>query len=481
MDRPGARSVLSNAFYLASARTIASLARVIYALLLARVLGAELYGAYNYGLSWYLVFLPLAALGMDAILVRQIGRSRDNAASLIGQSLVLRGISSLSFAVLSVLLGWSLDTDPTARQLLLIFSLALLGRSLSQWCNIMFVAHESSRFVLQLELLFRVLEVVVGIILLSLGFGLLAITIVHAGCWLAQGLFGHRLVRRHLNRVEPSRDARALVSLIRLGIPFVLIAFAGSWLTQGPIIVFRHLEGVGEELGQLALALQAFYILGSIVRQLSGPALPVLSRAVDRGDGKGDLFVSVVLRSGALLIGWLVIAGLALSEWIVVLLLGDAYGRTSQLLPWTLALVPLFFCLTVLSSAITAHGRYWLSLLPHAGATLVFTVAVPFTIVSFQALGAVLSLGSGLVAGVLVQLIILGKYQNIDLYRSLVRPLTCSVVAIFTCWMMLALNKWIALFAGTIALIILVLVVKVFDRQEQKGAVEIINSMFHRR
>ena len=79
---------------------------MVYVVLLAKILGADLYGLFNYGLSWYLVFIPLSALGIDVIIVRGIGRDRDRASRLVGQTLALRSISCTSVALLSFLVGF---------------------------------------------------------------------------------------------------------------------------------------------------------------------------------------------------------------------------------------------------------------------------------------------------------------------------------------------------------------------------------------
>ncbi|MCK5360124.1 MAG: oligosaccharide flippase family protein, partial [Gammaproteobacteria bacterium] len=83
---PGIRSILANTAYLSFARSLTGIVRIVYAVLLARYLGAEAYGFFNYGLSWYLIFIPLAALGLDSVLIREIGRDRGNASTWLTET-----------------------------------------------------------------------------------------------------------------------------------------------------------------------------------------------------------------------------------------------------------------------------------------------------------------------------------------------------------------------------------------------------------
>jgi O-antigen/teichoic acid export membrane protein len=60
----GAAKILVSAKYLYLALLTSQSLRFVYVLILARMLGAELYGLFSYGQSWYLMFLPLTGLGV---------------------------------------------------------------------------------------------------------------------------------------------------------------------------------------------------------------------------------------------------------------------------------------------------------------------------------------------------------------------------------------------------------------------------------
>ena len=93
------------------------------------------------------------------------------------------------------------------------------------------------------------------------GFGVLTVAMVHAVCWLMQGVFGVFLIRRFLMAVTMQWDLPELAVLVKRGVPFVIRAFLNGWLLQGPILMYRHFKGIGDELGQLSLAMQAFFII----------------------------------------------------------------------------------------------------------------------------------------------------------------------------------------------------------------------------
>ena len=474
--RAGIKSIAVNAIYLSSARAVTSFARALYVVVLAKLLGAELYGLFNYGLSWYLIFLPISLLGLNEILVREIGRNRRQAPLLVGQTLTLRTASSFIVALLSIALAWFIEPDPLSRLLLYIFSIALFGRGLSLWASAVFVAHEASGFVFGIEVVFRLSEVIVGIILLLLGFGVLEIAIVHATSWLLQGATGLGLIQRYLLNARMVWDVPALFYLLKSGAPFVVGGFLLGWLLQGSILMYRYLNGVNGNLGQLALALQALSIIGAIVSELGSAALPVLARSVDRGDGKSDQYVDLVLRMGLLMSGMFSIVAVAIAPWFVDVLFGPNFAFTANLLPWTLILIAPYFWINSLSYMIVAHGRYKMVMINNAVGALVFTLVFPLLVSVFDLPGVVFALALGLVASVIGQLFTLRHDHAVSFVRVITRTVCAVSGALSITYLALSVNQWLALVGGLVVLIGFSLMFGVFRVDEIKRAIVFVRS-----
>lgn len=478
--KPGIRSILVNTAYLSFARSLTGIARIVYAVLLARLLGAEIYGFFNYGLSWYLIFIPLAALGLDSILIREIGRDRGKAATLLADTLALRALATLLVAVGCFTVGYYIDSDANSRNLLAIFSFALLGRSMAVWCQVVFTAYESSRLVFRQELVFRLLEVVLGIGAVLSGYGIIVVAAIHAGCWWLQGITGQFLVLRYLEKFKFRPNWSRLRRLVLLGLPFLMASFLFGWLLQGALVLYRHIHGIDGNLGQLAMALQAMFILSSIAVAVTGPALPVLSRSIDRGDSNSDRYISVALRGGILMGGLLAIAGFSLGDWVVQLVLGDSYENTANLLPWALLLITPLFLSGALGSVIIARGQYWLALLPYACGAFVFTIAAPLLILYYKSDGALVALAIGLLSTVIVDLLILRRYNALTLLTSVCYPLICITLGIITSVALADFNAWLSLLAGTIVTLLLIILTGVFSKAEIRAVSDALAQMVAR-
>jgi O-antigen/teichoic acid export membrane protein len=466
MQQSGIRSILVNTLFLSGARFTTILARLVYLIFIAKLLGPELYGIFSYGLSWYILFVPLSVLGLDFVLMRDLGRHENNEA-LLNNSITLRGISSVIVACFCFGLGWALENDGQIRSLMFLFSIALVGRGMSIWTNAVFKGYEASQYVLRQELVFRLLEVVLGLILLANGYGLLVLTAVHASSWLMQSIIGVLIICKFLHpRMRPFWDITIAQDLIKRGLPFLSAGFFLNWLIQGPFVLFRHSGDNDIALGQLALALQVFMSIGSVVAELSIAALPVLSRSVQRQDGKTSQFVVATLLGGWLLSGILTIGALTIGGWAIELIFGVKFKAAGELLPLATALIGLFFCFSNLRSVLAAKGEYSMVLCANLTGAIVFTISFFPFINYFGTHGVLIAMGLGFVVLVSIQLWTIRRTDALDLINSVVRPLLAIALALLGSLVWLPSHPWLGLIFGLSTLCVASLATGIISLQE---------------
>jgi len=214
-----------------------------------------------------------------------------------GSTLVLRAVAATLVTILSAGAGYVFEPDQTARSLLLILSIALLGRAIWLWCSSVFVAFEVTRRQLPIELFFRPLELV--IVMLTLSFlapsNILAIGVIHATLWWIQAVVGVYIVARKVTRIDFSSPFAKAWQLIGAGIPGAIYTLTVIWFLQAPIVLFRQVAGVGDALGHFALSMQMTGYLLTVPYLAGSVALPVLSRSAARDDGKTRSAAKAVL------------------------------------------------------------------------------------------------------------------------------------------------------------------------------------------
>ena len=129
-----------------------------------------------------------------------------------------------------------------------------------------------------------------GLVYLSFGGGIIGLCVIHAGCWVAEGVVAFGLVRKHLR----FRKFFAQWSLIRQvaieAFPITVNAFLSVALIQSGFIVLKHLAADALALGFYVAAFQLVVNTSLIPEALGSAALPILSRAQSRGTGEQIVF-----------------------------------------------------------------------------------------------------------------------------------------------------------------------------------------------
>lgn len=441
----GVRSVARNASAILSVRMLTRLMRALYIVILARYLGPEMFGLFAYGQSWYIAFLPLTALGLGPVLSREIGRDRGSGAKLVNTSISLKTISALVGAILCAVLGWITDPDAAARNLLMLFALALAGRSIALWAEEVFIAYESSRLVLRQNMIFRPAEIAIAIAVLVAGGDLMALAITHGLIWWLQAAAGLSLLHRRLVALRPRWSPSEVGHLLRAGLPICVAGVLGSWLMHGPLILFRHTAGTGSDLGQLAMAIQILTLTIILPASVAQAALPVMSRAVQRGDGKETRYLEGMGRLGVSLAVGAGLTALTVIEPLFDLVLGSGYSVASELVTYVLWLLLPFSVAIASSQVLVARGHFtWTAPCALAGALVMTAATVPLAS-AHGAIGAVIALAAGLIVWALALLVLVAREGRVNFGLAFVRPCLSAALAIAAYWAVMGFDRWLAL------------------------------------
>lgn len=453
----GISSIAGNAVYIFGTQGFSFAIRFVYAIALAHYLGPELYGFINYGISWYFTFLSLTGFGIFAILSREIGRDRSSGAWITSLTFTLRTPVTVVAAVACGVFGWFIETRPEARVILIIFSIALVGRSLALWAEGVFTAYEVSKFSFRLQAVFRTFEVIAGTGLLLAGGGATAVAIVHAISWWFQALAGLALTGRRLVAIRFNFSWQGLKSILRQGIPIGIGFVMVNWLRSGPIVLFRHFGSSENSLGQLALSMQSFLIIASIPVAAGLASLPVLSRSVARQDGKEYIFIESMIKFALFFGATAGLAGLGAGPWLVNLLFGTRYLEAGYLLGLVMWLLIPFTCGITISRVYFARGEFFLPTVCSGAGALVMTLIMPWMIGVWDTSGAVVATAAGMSVWALSLIFILARSGDLYVSQTLCRPLLVILLALgiflslksVNAWLAL-LTSWAGLFCGTL-------------------------------
>ena len=98
----GQQSVLVNSLWLLAEKFLLMAGGLLLSMFLARGLGSEDFGRFNYVLSFVMLFGPLFGLGMYNVLLRELGRSSENAPTILTTCLTVRLLSGLCISAVTL-------------------------------------------------------------------------------------------------------------------------------------------------------------------------------------------------------------------------------------------------------------------------------------------------------------------------------------------------------------------------------------------
>ena len=448
----GVASIAKNAGYLLGTSALNTGVRFFYVIALAHYLGPELYGLLGYGMSWYLAFLSITGLGIFTILSREIGRNRSSGAWITSVTLTLRIFATIIAAVACGIFGWLLESKPEVRILLIVFSIALVGRSLAMWTQAVFTAYEVNQYTFRLQAIFRTFEVLVGVGLLIVGQGALAVAIVHAISWWFQALGGLLLAQRRLVAIKLNKSWLDLKYIVSRGILIGLGVVTAGWLLRGPLVLFRHFGGSENSLGQLALAMQCLAIVTSVPAAAGMASLPVLSRSVVRRDGKELLYTETAIRI-ALIFGTLAgLAGLGAGSQVVGLIFGSRYLEAGYLLGLVMWLLIPFSCAITINRVYFARGEFFFPTICSGVGALVMTLIMPGLVAAMNTSGALLATGAGMAVWALSLIWVFARTGDLNLRQAILRPVAIILLSLGVFLALESISSWLALLASWMAL-----------------------------
>jgi O-antigen/teichoic acid export membrane protein len=448
----GVSSIAKNTIYLLGGRWLTTAIQGAYAIVLARMLGPELYGLFNYGLSWYMAFILFASLGLAPVLSREVGRDHGGGSKVVVQTLSVRLLSSIVVAAVCGSIGFLAESDPRARNLLLLFSVALIGRSIAIWTKEVFNAYESNKYYLFQQALFRPLEVIAGILVLMAGGNLLAVVTVHAFSWWLQALGGSIFIARRITFLKIQWSWRPHLNILYQGLVICSSQFMVFWPLFGVMVLFRFLEGTDVRLGQLALILQIFWVVIRIPESISVAALPVLSRAAAKKDGRDRLFAETMLRINLVFGAAAGLLGMGLGLRLVNLVFGPNYDGAGRLMGFALWLLIPYGCGYALYNVYLSQ-KLDLRALRHAtiGAAT-FTLCMLIFVPGLSVPGALISLAAGMIVWTGSMVIHMARTGRLNILFSIGKPGAAVLLSLAAFLGLQLLNPWLALFSGLIIL-----------------------------
>lgn len=335
------RTLLTNATWLFGDKIIRMILGLSVSVIMARILGPEELGKWNYAESFFGMFLVLTTLGLDAIVVRELVKDKSKADELLGTAIGLKLVGTL-LAIAASYIGISLlrPDDSTIKSINLILATASIFQ-LFDVIDYWFRSQMQSRYTVIAKNVAFIISCVIKIILLLNNSSIVFV----AACAHIEFIVGSLLLLYFYKRKKQHQLGW------RLSISRAKSLMTHSWplvLSSSAIFVQARIDQImiGEMLGdaavgQYSVALRLIEVLGFIPVVISTVYAPLVTKSKMASEVEYKRTLSSVYRMMFILFLVTAIPIYFFSDQIVIVLYGIDYSQAGSLL--SLFAIRLFF------------------------------------------------------------------------------------------------------------------------------------------
>lgn len=330
--RPGLAKILDNIGWLFIDKILRMGVGLLVGVWVARYLGPEQFGQFNYALAFVGIFGAIAGLGLNSIVVRDIVRDPQSADTTLGTAFVMQAVGGLlAILVINIAITWIHPDDEFTRVIVAILSLSLLFKA-ADVVRFWFESQIQSRYIVWVENSAFLLMAAIKVAMILSQASLLAfvwLSLAEAAV-VAVGLLAiYAMKGGHFHRWQ-SNSVRSQ-SLFRDSWPLLLAGLAVTIYMRVDMVMLQEMSGA-HEVGIYAAATrlsEIWYFLPMVIVGSVSPSI-IKCHSTDAA-----LYIAR-LRNLYFLMVWLAIALSLpislLSRQIISILYGKEFEEAASVL-----------------------------------------------------------------------------------------------------------------------------------------------------
>lgn len=435
-DGARTRRAAGNAAALAAAELVGKASTFVLAMVAARLLTKDDYGAIAYGLSLGTLLTVFASWGFDTVMQQEGSVDTDRLPKLLAETLIWRTGLAIVFATGGVVIGFNRSSTPAIGLAVAIIVVSCFADTYFDAIRSVATAYRRLGRVSVALVINRLVTAVLGIGLLVAGFGVVAFAAAYFIGSVAALAFGWLAVRRLGVRADfTAVDHRALWSLFRRSSPLaVSMVISNALFRMDTVIVQAKLGDAA--VADYAVAYKLFETGLFVSWSINKAVFPEMCASREQPSKVRHMAERTI---GLLTAVYAPVAAVLLvrGDDVIALLFGSQYAGSSTRPLQLLALAPLMFGLSYVSgSVLIAFERY----MPTVWASLValgYNVVANLVLVPTYGIAAAAAVNttSYAIEALLMLVCCIPLVRVIRVDRAVAAPLAGAVVLGLFCWL----------------------------------------------
>jgi len=332
--------IIKNTGFVLIATILRMVSSLVLVLLVARYLGSTGMGKFSVVLSLFWLFQKMATMGLEPITIREVAKDKSLGTRYLSNGVLIGTLSSFLMIIVMYIFANVANYSHDVVLGTYIMGVALILTTVNLIFRSIYIAFERAEYILFSDFSETILKLIFGIVVLSLGYGLISVIIVIAFSQLVRLSINIYVTSRYLFKIQFKIDTKLCRWLLR-----TMPAFAGTQIINGfsgniTVIILSLLMGM-ELVGYYSAAMRLIGSFRLILQSYKSAIQPVAARIYNTSIVKLRSFCMESIRYILMLTIPVCAGTLILAERIVVLLFTDEFvtsGRILQFLVWILIL-----------------------------------------------------------------------------------------------------------------------------------------------
>ena len=448
------RSLITNTASRSVAELLNRFGSAIFWMLIARMLGLSALGSISFALYLFALFETISVLGLPAVVIRDLSRSRENAATYFGNLLLMGLSSSICLGMVMVAIAYWLKPNADTLFAVKMMALALIPATAFTWSRAMLTAAEKMSYIAVSRAAENIFKVVVGVTLLCNGGGIRSLLVVVALSKVVSFVVCYVYAIRKVVAPSWKFDRKLFKSFLHQAPAFFSIAVFNSLFWSLSVIMITKMRGE-TDAGLFSAAFKIVDLCLAFTAAFGYALYPVISR-ISRKDH--SLFQSLCIRSikYVLILTLAISAGVTvLSSQIVMLLYGADSMAAAPVLSAMIWLIMPFSVAYILAYSLLSYEKQKLDLISNIVATFTLFFGNLLLLPGYGVWGATFAILLGCFIFVALQYFwVARELFKIRITGRILRPVLSVVSMVVVVFWLRDKNVFLSVAAGSVVFLI---------------------------
>lgn len=469
------KTIFKNMSWLLISQIIASACGFIWTILMARYLGVDKYGIIGFATSFTGILAITMDLGISTHIVRTISTNHSSAPKYLGNAIPLKSIFIIGTLFLTLISLILMKSNEIIITITLLFTIEMIIKSYINLFNGSFQAFEKAKYQGIGNTILNLLTFIFILITIYTDLGLIGISISYIIANLIALTYEYYVLNKHIVKPKFELDKQFCKKITLLSIPFAITGLLYTIYYSIDVVMLTNMlgnypTGIYNATYKLIAVLNLFYSVYIAV------IFPVMSKFYKNDKKLLVISFEKSVKYLMLLMIPLAVGTVFYSLDIIQLIYGNQYDAASSVLSILIWTVCLLFISGAANTLLNASHKETTVTKIYAIAAI-FNIALNFIMIpyfSYNGAAVTTVLSDVLIVALQVYVIYrIGHRVNKKLYSDLIKIIIGSAVLGIALYF-LNLNMWIAIPVGIIIYLVVVYLLRVFDKDDKYVIKEIL-------